>query len=132
MRLLRLSTLLPIAGAVAAGALLFWTSQNVQQSEDRLRHLQSSVKSETQTIRVLHAEWDYLNRPDRLEELAIRHLGQGIDMSSSAAFHVSGDVSALPDLFVPVLPPRKPSKKGRSQNFQALLKGVSTEGGGRD
>ncbi len=132
MKLFKLSTLLPIAGAIAAGALLFWTSQNVQQSENALRSLQKSVKSEEQTIRVLHAEWDYLNRPDRLEELAARHLG--VSLSSSAAFSVSDDLSALPDLLIPVLPRRKPQMEAqpimlRSSSFNALLEEMNKEGG---
>ncbi len=104
MKRFRISTLLTLTGAVAAGALLFWTSQNVQQAEDRLTHLQQGVQSEEQAIRVLHAEWDYLNRPDRLELLATEYLG----LSSAAAYNVSGGVSALPELMIPAVPPRKP------------------------
>lgn len=150
MKLFRLSTLTMISGAVAAGALLFWTSQSVQQSEDQLSRLKKGVQTETQAIRVLNAEWDYLNRPDRLETLAIEHLG----LSSAAAFNVSGDASALPDVFMPVMPqikpvservpeaqpialqsvqgvpvPRAKPKNGDTQSFRSLLNDLSHDGG---
>ncbi|MCB9991919.1 MAG: hypothetical protein H6867_11230 [Rhodospirillales bacterium] len=104
MRLFRVSTLLSVGGAVAAGALLFWTSQHVQQAEDRLAGMTQAVQSEQQSIRVLDAEWDYLNRPDRLEALAAEYLG----LSSAAAFSVGENVSDLPQVTLPVMPPRKP------------------------
>lgn len=104
--IIRLSSLLAIGGAVAAGALLFWTSQSVQQSENQLKQLRRAVQSEEQAIRVLKAEWDYLNRPDRLEFLAGEYLGLS---SAGTAFNVSTDPGALPDPFVPVLPQHKPA-----------------------
>lgn len=115
MMIFRLSTWLTLGGAVAAGALLFWTSQSVQQSENRLRELRQAVMSEQQAIRVLRAEWDYLNRPDRLEFLAAEHLGLS---SSDATFNVSDDPGALPDPFVPVLPQHKPAFSAQPVNFE--------------
>ncbi len=110
----RLSTLLVISGAVAAGALLFWTSQSVQQSESRLGKLRQAVQGEEQAIRVLKAEWDYLNRPDRLEFLASEYLDLSV---SESEFHVSQDPGDLPETSAPELPQRKPSMQAQPANF---------------
>jgi len=107
MMLFRLSTVLAIGGAVAAGALLFWTSQHVQQSENRLANLKQAVQSEEQSIRVLRAEWDYLNRPDRLEALAAEHLQI---TAPEAQLNMVEDAAALPDHVAPVIPGHKPQQ----------------------
>lgn len=74
MKIFRVSTLLIILGAGVAGTMLFWTSQNVQEKQDALRTTQQALAKEKQAIRVLRAEWDYLNRPERLEALADEYL----------------------------------------------------------
>lgn len=150
-KLFSLSTLLAIAGAAGAGALLFWTSQSVQQAEDKLSRLQKAVANETQAIRVLSAEWDYLNRPARLEALAAEHLGL------SSGMVVVTDIAGLPDIFAPALPQSKPVLEAQpvslqippgfgedagvtpvprskppykeSQSFDALLSDLNREGG---
>jgi hypothetical protein len=88
---LRLSTILSLALAAGAGFILFQTSQNVQQAESNLRNIQTALAKEQDAMRVLETEWDYLNRPDRLEELARQH--QKIQGSSPASLvRVRGDV----------------------------------------
>ena len=63
--------------ALLAGIALFWTAQRVQLGEAQLRHLQAGAADEQESLRVLRAEWDYLNRPDRIEALARARLGMG-------------------------------------------------------
>lgn len=75
MKIFRISNLLSLAIATMFGVLLFWTSQAVQQKEDILDDLKSNLSHEEETVRVLGVEWDYLNRPQRLEELATSQLG---------------------------------------------------------
>ncbi len=74
MKLFRLSTLCALVLAGVTGTLLFRTAQNVQEREAALEELRHAVKQEEESLRVLRAEWDYLNRPDRLETLAKTHL----------------------------------------------------------
>ncbi len=46
----------------------------VERQEARLAELQQTLQHEEETIQVLQAEWSYLNRPDRLRDLATRYL----------------------------------------------------------
>ena len=70
----RLSTITALSAAGFAGLLLFQTSQNVQQAEDKLRITRELLAKEQDSMRVLQTEWDYLNRPDRIEDLARQYL----------------------------------------------------------
>ncbi len=75
MKLFRISNLLLLASAVGFAVLLFWTSQAVQKKENELAALQKNLTHEKEAVRVLSVEWDYLNRPQRLEKLAAEQLG---------------------------------------------------------
>lgn len=105
MKLFRVSTILAGAAAVLSGTGLFWVSQSVQESESRLYMLERSIESEREAIRVLRAEWDYLNRPERLEVLAEEYLG----LESANVEALSGDAARIPGpVTLPFTPARKP------------------------
>ena len=112
MKIFKLSVLVAVCGASLAGAALFWTSQNVQRTEVEMKQLQEEIAQERQSIRVLRAEWDYLNTPERLEEMATHYL----HMEPQEVSAVVVDPAALPDPFVPVLPSRKPEFGVRAQS----------------
>ena len=46
----------------------------VKGQQKELEALKTSIASEGEAIRVLKAEWSYLNQPDRLQALARRHM----------------------------------------------------------
>jgi len=94
MRHIKLSALVAIVAAAASGTILFWSSQQVQTAESTLRKLRADVATEKKTIRVLSAEWDYLNRPDRLEELARQYL----QMVPPTAKQMVDSAAHLPDV----------------------------------
>ena len=108
MKFLRLSTIAALTLTMASGAVLFSTAQKVQQAESRVARLKSSVSQEEQTIRVLRAEWDYLNRPDRLEALVKNNL----ELVPATPESVRDDSSHLPSVRMPVIPARKPGITG--------------------
>ena len=90
----KLSTVLVLMMVLASGSGLFWVSQKVQQLERDQRSARLRVSSEQEAIRVLAAEWDYLNRPDRLESLAVHYLP---DMSQEGPENLLKDASAVPE-----------------------------------
>lgn len=68
------ATLLWMLLAVAAGLGLFVLKYEVQAMEERLVAINADTRRDLEAIHVLKAEWNYLNRPARLEELGKRLL----------------------------------------------------------
>ncbi|PWC33724.1 hypothetical protein [Azospirillum sp. TSO35-2] len=58
----------------AAGGVLFQTSYDVQDLEEKLAGLNRKIILEQESIQVLKAEWSYLNDPSKLEALAHAYL----------------------------------------------------------
>lgn len=63
--------------AALAAALVFHVSRQVEALEARLAGANARITGDREAIRVLHSEWAYLARIDRIEELTHRHLGLG-------------------------------------------------------
>lgn len=63
-----------VVALLVTGSALFWTSQNVQDTEADLRRIKRDMAVERERIEVLKAEWAYLNTPYRLERLAREYL----------------------------------------------------------
>ncbi len=107
---IRISAVIAIGAAVLSGVALFLTAQKVQTAETRLQLLQDASASEKQSMRVLHAEWDYLNRPDRLEALARDHLNMtppaGERKSSALRRDLSDPITCSAPAHKPVVKPQ--------------------------
>ncbi|MBP2299483.1 cell division protein FtsL [Azospirillum picis] len=58
----------------AAGGVLFQTSYDVQDLEEKLAGLNRKIIQEQETIQILKAEWSYLNDPSKLEQMAHAYL----------------------------------------------------------
>ena len=54
----------------AATAVLFRISQDVESLEGAVRAVNADIAAEEEAIRVLEADWSYLNQPERLRRLA--------------------------------------------------------------
>ena len=61
-----------VLGSAATG--LYQLKYDVAALEERAKALTALLDSERQALHVLNAEWAYLNKPERLAELAERHL----------------------------------------------------------
>ncbi|MGI3209712.1 cell division protein FtsL [Roseovarius tibetensis] len=65
-------SLLYVLTSLAVIGLAFWAyreNYRTQEAQDRAQHLQQALGDARQRLRVLNAEWAYLNRPDRLMDL---------------------------------------------------------------
>lgn len=64
-----------LIGLIGVG--LFHLTHEVRELEEELARLNHDILAEQEATHVLKAEWSYLTRPDRLEELNLRHLKLG-------------------------------------------------------
>jgi hypothetical protein len=72
--MIRLGALFWLLLVVSAGFVTFKVKYAVQDIEDELSRVRKQTIAEQQEIRVLNAEWTYLNQPERLAELNRRFL----------------------------------------------------------
>jgi hypothetical protein len=77
--------------ALTVGVSMFLVKYRVQELEDELSAKQSQIARDRNAIRVLEAEWTYLNDPERLRRLSAQHLGFGPAVPQNVT-----DVTALP------------------------------------
>ena len=85
---------------LAAGFTTFKVKYAVQDLEDQLNRVHRQTIAEQQEIRVLTAEWTYLNQPERLAELNRRFLGLA-PITAKQLQHSIDDIPLRP----PVAPP---------------------------
>lgn len=96
---MRRMTLLWLVLAAICGGVLFHTSQQVNDGRQRLAVINEDIRKEDETIRVLDAEWSYLNQPDRLEKLSKQYLN--LSPLKGRQFAKLKDIADVPDA-VPV------------------------------
>jgi cell division protein FtsL len=89
--MMRLSTLLWALLVAASCYALFQVKNAVVQLDAELTRLNHQIDAGRDQIRVLDAEWSFLNRPDRLDQLAKRFL----DLHPIATAQI-GQLSQLP------------------------------------
>jgi hypothetical protein len=77
--------------AIGVGVSMFLLKYEVQALEDELVAKQTQVVRDRAAIRVLEAEWTYLNDPERLRELSAQYLGFGPPAVTNIA-----DITSLP------------------------------------
>lgn len=66
-------SLLYVLTALSVIGLAFWAyheNYTTQEAQARAERLQREIGQQRQRLRMLRAEWAYLNRPDRLRDLA--------------------------------------------------------------
>jgi cell division protein FtsL len=106
-----LSMLVLIGSAVAVYKVKYDTTYEVQ----RIAKLRSEIRSEREKLALLRAEWMRLSAPQRIQELATRHLG----MKPLEVARIS-DFSSLPEK------PRGEEDRDPIGEFIGTLAGEST------
>ncbi len=99
-----------ILTAFAVMGLAFWAYQEnhrTRQALQQTRDLQEEIGGMRETLGVLRAEWAYLNRPDRLRELAaINYDRLGLSPLRPEQFNRVSNVAYpapdLPPIMVPI------------------------------
>jgi cell division protein FtsL len=82
---MRFSMLMWAALTVVVGISLFLLKYQVQELEDQLQATYVQIEKDKSAIRVLQAEWTYLNDPTRLRRLSEQHLGFGAPSAKQVA-----------------------------------------------
>jgi cell division protein FtsL len=90
--MIRPGTLIWLCLVIVVGWAMFQVKYEVMQQEQSLARLNKQIAEEREQIRVLDAEWTYLTRPARLEQLANRFLG----LSAMSAAQIV-DPRAIPE-----------------------------------
>ena len=72
---MRVSTLMWAALTIAVGVALYMLKYKVQALEHELIAKQELIIRDQSAVRVLQAEWTYLNDPERLRRLSEEYLG---------------------------------------------------------
>ena len=70
----RISTIFWMILIVAAALGLYVVKYQVQSMQEELARQENILREERESLHVLEAEWAYLNRPERLQQLTNRHL----------------------------------------------------------
>lgn len=77
MSVIRPGTIVWFCVVVAVGYAMFQVKYEVMQQEQTLASINKQIADDREQIRVLNAEWSYLTRPSRIEELSARFLHLG-------------------------------------------------------
>lgn len=96
MRLIRGRHVAIFVSVFVAGAALLHVSQMVQNAEEKVARLERQIETHSNTIRVLNAEWVYLNSPERLESLSAQLLDLGAPDARSFYMQVQTLPAVMP------------------------------------
>jgi hypothetical protein len=95
MSVIRPGTIVWFCIVIAVGYAMFQVKYEVMQQEQTLASINKQISDGREQIRVLNAEWSYLARPSRLEELSARFLH--LNSMSSAQILPLSAVPERPD-----------------------------------
>ena len=80
----RISTIFWMILIVAAALGLYVVKYQVQSMQEELAKQENILRDEREALHVLEAEWAYLNKPQRLQQLADKYLATTPALSKSA------------------------------------------------
>lgn len=71
--MIRFINLLLVMAVIGLSVGLYDIKYRAESADRHARQLEQRIAKEQEAIRVLRAEWSYLNQPERLQELASRY-----------------------------------------------------------
>jgi cell division protein FtsL len=71
--MIRIINLLLVVAVIGLSVGLYDIKYRAQVADREAQRLEAKIAGEQEAIRVLRAEWSYLNQPERLQELAARY-----------------------------------------------------------
>lgn len=86
----RLSTLVWMLSIVVAAFFLYQVKYDVQRVRTEIAKVTRELEQERESLDVVAAEWAYLSRPQRLQQLAQKHLS-----AESLMVHQVAEVEAI-------------------------------------
>ena len=92
MSVIRPSTIVWFCIVIAVGYAMFQVKYEVMQQEQTLASLNKQITEGREQIRMLDAEWSYLTRPSRIEDLS----GRFLHLNSMSASQIL-PLSAVPE-----------------------------------
>ncbi len=87
-------------GALVAALIVFSQQHHATELRQELEGLDDELAEQRETVRVLAAEWSYLSRPERIKDLASRHLADLVPVSVRQLSPVSGIPLAPPAISI--------------------------------
>lgn len=72
---MRVINCLLVGCVVSFAYVIYELKHETRALDERAAELRQSIRSEREAVAVLRAEWSHLNRPERIEKLARKHLG---------------------------------------------------------
>ena len=87
-------------GALVAALMAFSHQQHARDLRHELEALEDDLAERRENVRVLAAEWSYLSRPERIKDLADRHLADLVPVSVHQLSPVSGIPLAPPPITI--------------------------------
>jgi cell division protein FtsL len=98
--MLRLLHMVVLAGLFLAAADVYKIKYESTLQAEKVAKLRGEIRREQDTIANLRAEWSKLDSPDRIQDLAKRHL-----TLKSAEVTSYDPLDKLPDRPIPIVPP---------------------------
>ena len=90
--MLRLLHLVVVGCLVAAAVALYQVKYESTSHVQRIAKLRSEIRAERERVAWLRAEWSRLSAPDRIQDLAQRHLGM-----QPVALARTDEIAGLPE-----------------------------------
>ena len=87
----RLHLLMGLVGIVVAAFMLYTVKYEVQSLQAQIAETAHELEEEKEALNVAAAEWAYLNRPERLQQLASKYLASsGVTVEQIAEIEAIG------------------------------------------